>query len=69
MCPAHTHSSSGRDGKAVSDDGPLNINLYTPKQMGGAGTARNPEQLFAAGYSACFMGALRHVAGLKKKGT
>ena len=63
---AHTHTTGGRDGKAVSDDGLLNVSLSLPKSMGGAGTATNPEQLFAAGYSACFMGALKHVAGLKK---
>lgn len=63
---ARTHTTGGRDGKAVSDDGLLNVSLSLPKEMGGAGTATNPEQLFAAGYSACFMGALKHVAGLKK---
>jgi Ohr subfamily peroxiredoxin len=63
---AHVHTTGGRDGKAVSDDGLLNLDLALPKEMGGAGTATNPEQLFAAGYSACFMGALKRVAGLKK---
>ena len=63
---AHVHTIGGRDGKAVSDDGLLNVDLALPKEMGGAGTATNPEQLFAAGYSACFMGALKRVAGLKK---
>lgn len=63
---AHVHTTGGRDGKAVSDDGLLNVDLALPKEMGGAGTATNPEQLFAAGYSACFMGALKRVAGLKK---
>jgi Ohr subfamily peroxiredoxin len=66
MYTAHTHTTGGRDGKAVSDDGLLNVDLALPKGMGGTGTATNPEQLFAAGYSACFMGALKHVAGLKK---
>ncbi len=66
MYTAHTHTTGGRDGKAISDDGLLNIDLAPPKAMGGSGTATNPEQLFAAGYSACFMGALKHVAGLKK---
>ena len=42
------------------------MKLSPPKAMGGAGNATNPEQLFAAGYSACFMGALKHVAGMKK---
>jgi len=63
---AHVHTTGGRDGKAVSDDGLLNVDLALPKEMGGAGAATNPEQLFAAGYSACFMGALKRVAGLKK---
>ena len=63
---AHTHTTGGRDGKSTSDDGLLNVNLALPKAMGGSGNATNPEQLFAAGYSACFVGALRHVAGLKK---
>jgi Ohr subfamily peroxiredoxin len=63
---AHTHTTGGRDGKSVSDDGLLDISLSVPKSMGGGGGATNPEQLFAAGYSACFMGALKHVAGLKK---
>ena len=66
MYTAHTHTTGGRDGKAISDDGLLNVDLALPKVMGGTGTATNPEQLFAAGYSACFMGALKHVAGLKK---
>ena len=63
---AHTHTTGGRDGRAVSDDGLLDVKLSPPKAMGGAGTATNPEQLFAAGYSACFMGAIKHVAGIKK---
>lgn len=63
---AHTHTTGGRDGKSTSDDGLLNVNLALPKAMGGSGNATNPEQLFAAGYSACFIGALRHVAGQKK---
>ena len=63
---AHAHTTGGRDGRSVTDDGLLDVKLSPPKAMGGAGTATNPEQLFAAGYSACFMGALKHVAGLKK---
>ena len=62
---AHAHTTGGRDGRSVSDDGLLDVKLSPPKAMGGAGTATNPEQLFAAGYSACFMGALKHVAGTK----
>ena len=63
---AHAHVTGGREGHAVSDDGLLDVKLSPPKAMGGAGTATNPEQLFAAGYSACFMGAMKHVAGMKK---
>lgn len=60
---AHTHTTGGRDGQAQSDDGRLNITLSSP---GTSGTGTNPEQLFAAGYSACFIGALKAVAGMKK---
>lgn len=63
---AHARTTGGRDGRSVSDDGLLDVRLSPPKAMGGAGGATNPEQLFAAGYSACFMGALKHVAGMKK---
>jgi len=63
---AHAHTTGGRDGRSVTDDGLLDVKLAVPKAMGGAGGATNPEQLFAAGYSACFMGAIKHVAGLKK---
>ena len=63
---AHARTTGGRDGRSVSDDGLLDVKLSRPKAMGGAGAATNPEQLFAAGYSACFMGALKHVAGMKK---
>lgn len=66
MYTAHAHVTGGREGRAVSDDGMLDVKLSPPKAMGGAGTATNPEQLFAAGYSACFMGAMKHVAGMKK---
>jgi len=63
---AKAHTTGGRDGRSVTDDGLLDVKLSPPKAMGGAGNATNPEQLFAAGYSACFMGALKHVAGMKK---
>ena len=63
---AHATVTGGRDGRAVSSDGLLDLKLAPPKEMGGMGGATNPEQLFAAGYSACFMGALKHVAGLEK---
>ena len=63
---ARAHTTGGREGSSRTDDGLLDIKLTPPKAMGGAGTATNPEQLFAAGYSACFMGALKHVAAMKK---
>ena len=60
---AHAHTTGGRDGQSKSDDGRLNVSLSSP---GTAGTGTNPEQLFAAGYSACFIGAVKAVAGMKK---
>lgn len=58
--------TGGRIGEAVSDDGKLNLKLDKPKEMGGEGAATNPEQLFAAGYAACFLSALNLVAGKRK---
>ena len=64
---AHATATGGRDGRAVSSDNVLNVTLTTPKELGGAGgVGTNPEQLFAAGYSACFIGALKFVAGKQK---
>lgn len=66
---AHATASGGRDGRAASDDGHLAVKLTTPKELGGAGgDGTNPEQLFAAGYAACFIGALKFVA-MKEKVT
>jgi lipoyl-dependent peroxiredoxin len=60
-------STGGRTGSARSDDGALSATLVTPKELGGAGGAgTNPEQLFAAGYSACFIGAMKAVAARTK---
>lgn len=60
-------STSGRDGRAVSSDNNLDVKLSTPRELGGAGgSATNPEQLFAAGYSACFLSAVKYVAGQSK---
>ena len=60
-------STGGRDGRSVSSDNVLNLSLTTPRELGGAGGAgTNPEQLFAAGYSACFIGAMKFVA-MKQK--
>lgn len=63
---ARAHTTGGREGSSRSDDGLLEVRLSPPKAMGGAGNGSNPEQLFASGYSACFMGAMKHVAGMKK---
>lgn len=63
---ARTHTTGGRDGRAVSDDGRLDVALTPPPGLGGAGGATNPEQLFAAGYSACFLSALKFIAGQRK---
>ncbi|MFJ4056631.1 organic hydroperoxide resistance protein [Pseudomonas sp. WHRI 8519] len=65
---AEATSTGGRDGKSRSSDGKLEVKLSTPKELGGAGgDGTNPEQMFAAGYSACFIGALKFVAGQEKK--
>jgi Ohr subfamily peroxiredoxin len=64
---AHATATGGRDGRAVSSDEQLNVALATPRELGGAGGAgTNPEQLFAAGYAACFIGALKFVAAKEK---
>ncbi|MCY1413364.1 Organic hydroperoxide resistance protein OhrB [compost metagenome] len=64
---AHAEAYGGREGRAVSSDGVLDVKLTTPKELGGAGgDGTNPEQLFAAGYSACFLGAIKFVAGKEK---
>jgi osmotically inducible protein OsmC len=60
---ARAHTTGGREGESRTDDGRLDIKLSSP---GGAGTGTNPEQLFAAGYSACFIGAMKAVAGKQK---
>ncbi len=60
---AKAHTTGGRDGKSKTDDGRLDVTLSSP---GTVGTGTNPEQLFAAGYSACFIGAMKAVAGMKK---
>jgi len=60
-------SHGGRSGTSRSSDGNLEVTLTTPKELGGDGApGTNPEQLFAAGYSACFLGALKYVAGQAK---
>ena len=59
-------AKGGREGHVRSSDGRVDIDLRLPKEMGGAGGGSNPEQLFAAGYAACFEGAVRHVASERK---
>lgn len=61
---ARTHTTRGRDGAARSSDGRLDVRLTPP---GAAGDGTNPEQLFAAGWSACFIGAMQHVAAVRKQ--
>lgn len=55
-------AENGRDGRVASDDGKVDVVVNPPQEMGGSGAGTNPEQLFAAGYSACFQGALGAVA-------
>ena len=58
-----TANGGGRDGAARSDDGSVDVKLVVPKEMGGpGGVGANPEKLFAAGYSACFLGAMRAIS-------
>jgi lipoyl-dependent peroxiredoxin len=64
---AQATATGGREGRAISSDNALDVQLSTPRELGGAGgPGTNPEQLFAAGYSACFLGALKLVAGKAK---
>lgn len=63
---AEATSTGGRVGRGVTADGKVNIQLDKPVEMGGKGDGANPEQLFAIGYSACFLGALKFVAGQAK---
>ena len=64
---ANATATGGRDGQATSNDQRLAVKLSTPKELGGAGgEGTNPEQLFAAGYSACFIGAMKFVAASQK---
>ncbi|WP_171161815.1 organic hydroperoxide resistance protein [Streptomyces sp. I05A-00742] len=59
-------AENGRDGRVASDDGNLDVVVNPPRALGGSGSGTNPEQLFAAGYSACFQGALGVVARQEK---
>ena len=61
-----TATGDGRNGHVTSEDGILDVDVRIPKELGGAGGATNPEQLFAAGYAACFHSALKLVGGAEK---
>ena len=64
---AHATSTGGRTGTTESSDGKIKLQLSTPKELGGdSGPGTNPEQLFASGYSACFIGAMKAVAAAQK---
>ncbi len=63
---AHATATGGRDGSVKSSDGLLDLKVSVPREMGGAGGGVNPEQLFAAGYSACFLSAIKFLAGMQK---
>jgi Ohr subfamily peroxiredoxin len=64
---AHGSATGGRVGEAMTDTGNIKVKLSRPKEMGGeGGDGTNPEQLFAMGYSACFLGALKFAAGKEK---
>ncbi|KQO59396.1 osmotically inducible protein OsmC [Methylobacterium sp. Leaf469] len=64
---ARAHATGGREGSAASDNGAVDVTLTTPKELGGNGApGANPEQLFAAGYAACFLGAIKFVAAQDK---
>jgi osmotically inducible protein OsmC len=63
---AEATATGGRDGRARTSDGKVDVLLTPPKEMGGSGEGTNPEQLFACGYSACFLGAIKFVAGKEK---
>ena len=64
---AHATSTGGRTGSTESSDGKIRLQLSTPKELGGdGGPGTNPEQLFASGYSACFIGAMKAVAASQK---
>ncbi|MBU9697962.1 organic hydroperoxide resistance protein [Rhodobacteraceae bacterium HSP-20] len=62
-------TGGGRNGLAKLADGKLTVTMTSPKELGGSGAGHNPEELFALGYAACYLGAMRYVAGLEKLGT
>ena len=64
-----TANGGGRDGRAVLDGGALALSMVPPRDLGGSGQGHNPEQLFALGYAACYLGAMRYAASTEKLGT
>lgn len=60
-------ATGGRDGKARTTDGGFEVKLAVPRELGGDGNGNNPEQLFASGYAACFLGAMKYVAAQTKE--
>jgi osmotically inducible protein OsmC len=62
-------TGGGREGSSATTDGSLAVTLTPPKEMGGSGLGNNPEQLFAVGYAACYLGAMRFAASSEKLGT
>lgn len=69
MYEAQAKAEAGRDGRVWSEDGKIDLGLTPPKEMGGSGAGTNPEQLFAAGYAACFHSAMLFVAREMKADT
>jgi osmotically inducible protein OsmC len=63
---AHATATGGREGHSRTDDGKVDVQLTPPKELGGSGTGVNPEQLFATGYAACYLGAIKFAAGKEK---
>lgn len=62
-------SGGGRNGIAALSSGMLTVTMTSPKELGGSGAGHNPEELFAIGYAACYLGAMRYVANAEKLGT
>ncbi len=62
-------TGGGRNGLAKLADGKLTVTMTSPRELGGSGAGHNPEELFALGYAACYLGAMRYVAGAEKLGT
>lgn len=62
-------ANGGRDGRSELLDGSFGVTLATPKELGGNGNGHNPEQLFAMGYAACYLGAMKYVASQEKLAT